>query len=277
MKLPGLDRLGTVGFVGERKAIALLCLGFYTTLFFMIGLSARTELPEWVPVFTGLLIIYLTAFMGVAAEWFWGRWFATGLGYWGCTMAIMAFVTTRSFPPAMVIFGVMHALVSICLLGEKMALAFDAKPAWRERWKLDEQGVIRVRKSVTRMASSLPALIMFALAPREGQMLSGGPTWNAAVLAFAAMGVVAMIGFIVTRRTWAVLALAAVGVAVFWMGVTHLDAHLWSSSSLLDPSSVPWLPLWIQVAGPFAGAAMVGASLPFAGPIAGYVLRGRRA
>ena len=50
MKLPGLDRLGSVGFVGERKALSLLCLGFYTTLFFMIGLSARSELPEWVPV-----------------------------------------------------------------------------------------------------------------------------------------------------------------------------------------------------------------------------------
>ena len=71
----------------------------------------------------------------------------------------------------MVIFGVMHALISLCLLGEKMAAAFDAKPGWRERWKLDEQGVIRVTKSVTRAASSLPALVMFALAPRGDQAL----------------------------------------------------------------------------------------------------------
>ena len=42
MKLPFMDTLGSVGLVGERKATALLCLGFYTTLFFMIGLSART-------------------------------------------------------------------------------------------------------------------------------------------------------------------------------------------------------------------------------------------
>src|SRR4051794_34634365 len=90
MKLPGLDRLGSVGYVGERKALALLCLGFYTTMFFLIGLSARTELPEWLPVFVAMTLIYVTAFMGVAAEWFWGRWFATGLGYWGCTMAVMA-------------------------------------------------------------------------------------------------------------------------------------------------------------------------------------------
>lgn len=276
MKIPGLDRLGTVGFVGERKAIALLCLGFYTTLFFMIGLSARTELPEWVPVFTGMFLIYVTAFMGVAAEWFWGRWFATGLGYWGCTMAIMAFVTTRGFPLTMVIFGVMHLLVSVCLLGEKMALAFDAKPAWRERWKLDEQGVVRVRKSVTRMASSLPALIMFALAPREGQMVFGPATWDAGVLAFAAIGVVAMVGLLATRRTWAVLALGAVGAAVFARAIAA-PAHLWSSASYFDPASIPHAQFSFEVAGVFAGVALIAASLPFAGPIASYVLRGRRA
>ena len=95
MKLPGVDRLGSLGFVGERKALALLCLGFYSTLFFLVGLSARTELPEWVPVFFGMMAIYVTAFVAVAAEWFWGRWFAVGLGYWGMTMTVMAFVSTR--------------------------------------------------------------------------------------------------------------------------------------------------------------------------------------
>jgi hypothetical protein len=277
MKLPGLDRLGTVGFVGERKAVALLCLGFYTTLFFMIGLSARTELPEWVPVFTAMFTIYVTAFLGVAAEWFWGRWFATGLGYWGCTMAIMAFVTTRGFPTTMVVFGVMHALISLCLAGEKMALAFDAKPAWRERWKLDEQGVVRVRKSVTRMASSLPALIMFALAPREGQMVFGAPVWDRAVLAFAAIGLVAMLGFLVTRRTWAVLALGAVGVAVFFKAAAGA-VHVWHGASYLDvATNFPVFEFLTQACGVFAGGMLFAASLPFAGPIAGYVLRGRRA
>jgi hypothetical protein len=277
IKLPGLDRLGMLGFVGERKAISLLCLGFFTTLFFMIGLSARTELPEWVPVFTAMLMVYLTAFMGVAAEWFWGRWFAIGLGYWGCTMAVMAFVTTRSFPPAMVVFGVMHALIAVCLLGEKMAAVFDAKPAWRERWKLDEQGVLRVRKSVTRMASSLPALIMFALAPREGQSLFtfGAPVWDAAVLALAVMGVVSMIAFLVTRRTWAVLALGGVGVAVFTRALMSAG-HVWSSTSYLDPASMPHAQFAFEVAGVYGGAMMIAACLPFAYPMAKFLLSGRR-
>ncbi|HEY2749594.1 MAG TPA: hypothetical protein VGL86_33470, partial [Polyangia bacterium] len=65
MKLPFMDTLGSVGLVGERKAMALLCLGFYTTLFFMIGLSARTELPEWVPVFSAMTVMYGLAFFSV--------------------------------------------------------------------------------------------------------------------------------------------------------------------------------------------------------------------
>src|SRR5947207_786944 len=109
----GLDLLNRIGFVGERKAVALLCLAFYTTLFFLIGLSARTELPEWVPVFVGMTLIYLVAFLGVAAEWFWGRWFATGVGYWGLTMTVMALVSTRSLPTPMLVFGVMHGLIAL--------------------------------------------------------------------------------------------------------------------------------------------------------------------
>src|SRR4051812_31551372 len=207
MKLPGVDRLGSLGFVGERKALSLLCLGFYATLFFLVGLSARTELPEWVPLFFGMMAIYVIAFFAVAAEWFWGRWFAVGLGYWGMTMTVMAFVSTRMLPPAMVIFGTMHALISLCLLGDKMAAAFDAKPGWRERWKLDEQGVIRVKKSVTRAASSLPALVMFALAPRGEQSLVR--TAALTLGAFAVLG----LGGLLLQRTWGILVMAASGAA----------------------------------------------------------------
>jgi len=274
MKLPGLDRLGSVGYVGERKALALLCLGFYTTMFFLIGLSARTELPEWLPVFIGMTLIYITAFFGVAAEWFWGRWFATGLGYWGCTMAIMAFVTTRTLPAPMVIFGLMHGLISLCLMGEKMAAAFDAKPAWREKWKLDEQGVIRVKRSVTRAASSLPALIMFALAPREGQDAYGHSLVDGSALFLVLAGASAFVGLLATRRTWAVMALGATGVVTTVMAVHGL--HLWSSHSYVDVMFVPHAQQLFQGAGLFAGAALIASSLPFVGPAAAFLLRGRR-
>lgn len=266
MKLPFMDTLGSVGLVGERKALALLCLGFYTTLFFMIGLSARTELPEWVAVFTAMTVMYGMAFFAVAAEWFWGRWFATGLGYWGVTMTIMAWVTTRQLPTAMVVFGSMHALVSLCLGGEKMAAIFDAKPAWRERWKLDEQGVIRVRKSVTRAASSLPALIMFALAPREGQMVLG-------VTAFA----LALIGLggVLARQTYGVFALVGGGVAaaaLVLLGREPAGLFAFYDRSLFFGSfnGSAWMTPEVGV---FAAALLVAAALPFVKPMAAFARR----
>jgi len=266
MKLPFMDALGSVGLVGERKALALLFLGFYTTLFFMIGLSARTELPEWVPVFTAMTVMYGMAFFSVAAEWFWGRWFATGLGYWGMTMTIMAWVTTRSLPPAMIIFGSMHALVSVCLGGEKMAAIFDAKPAWRARWKLDDQGVIRVRKSVTRAASSLPALIMFALAPREGQELLALAAFTLAIVG---------VGGLLAGRTLGVLAFvggAAATAALVVVG--HEPSQIYQVyqyapfGGFAGAAMTPWL-------GIVAAALLATAALPFAKPMAAYVLRRR--
>jgi hypothetical protein len=185
-------------------------------------------------------------------------------------MAIMAFVTTRSLPAPMVIFGVMHALVSVCLAGEKMAAAFDAKPEWRARWKLDDQGVLRVRRSVTRAASSLPALIMFALAPREnaGSFSVG---WDFTAILLGALAIAALIGLLTSLRTWTVLTLAAVGLAVL--------VHLGTSSTAISDAhpffeAVDGVPAAaFPFAGLFGGALLVVAAIPFFGPIASYVRR----
>ncbi|MDB4969383.1 MAG: hypothetical protein JWN44_5072 [Myxococcales bacterium] len=263
MKLPFMDTLGSVGMVGERKATALLCLGFYTTLFFMIGLSARSELPEWVAVFTAMTLMYGVAFFAVASEWFWGRWFATGLGYWGMTMTVMAWVTTRSLPPAMIIFGSMHGLVSLCLGGEKMVALFDAKPAWRERWKLDDQGVIRVRKSVTRAASSLPAVIMFALAPREGQ--------EALALTAFALALVGL-GGLLARRTAGVLAFVGASAATVAMLLTHSQPDTVAMYQYTPFGSAGGAML-TPILGVVAAVMLLSAALPFVKPMAGYVRR----
>jgi hypothetical protein len=262
MKLPFVDTLGSVGLVGERKALALLCLGFYTTLFFMICISARTELPEWVPVFTAMFLMYGVAFFAVAAEWFWGRWFATGLGYWGMTMMVMAWVTTRSLPPAMVIFGLMHGIVSLCLAGEKMASMFDAKPAWRERWKLDDQGVIRVRKSVTRAASSLPALIMFALAPREGQ--------EALALTAFALALVG-VGGLIANRTWGVMALVGSGAGAAALLAIGRQPDGLASVYQYAPFGVAGGAALTPLLGVLATVLLFAAALPFVRPMAAFV------
>jgi hypothetical protein len=190
-------------------------------------------------------------------------------------MAALAFVTTRSLPAPMVVFGLMHAAIALCLMGEKMAAAFEAKPGWREKWKLDEQGVLRVRRSVTRAASSLPALIMFALAPREGQDALGMAVVDASAVFFAMVGVSALVGLLATRRTWTVLALGMAGVATLGTSIFS-DAELWSAHSYLDPAAVPHATYALHLLGLYAGLALLASISPFLGPLARFVLRGRR-
>ena len=78
-------------FVGERRALALLVLGFYTTLFLLVALAQG---GEWARCFGALALAYGLTFFGVAAEWFWGRWFAMGIATSGMTMAALGLVTS---------------------------------------------------------------------------------------------------------------------------------------------------------------------------------------
>jgi len=48
-----------------------------------------------------------------------------------------------------------------------MAERFDLQPAWRERYGMDEFGVARLRKTVTRASASLPSVIFWALGPKD--------------------------------------------------------------------------------------------------------------
>jgi hypothetical protein len=264
MKLPGLERFESVGFVGERKAVALLSLSFYVTLFFLMILSARTELPEWLPLFVGLFLVYLVAFLGVAAEWFWGRWFATGLGYWGLTMAGMGIVTSRSFAPPLVFFGLTHGLVALGLWGPKMAAVFEAKPGWRQRYKLDDEGVLKVRRSVTRAASSIPALIMFALAPRESAGL--------VALSLALVGV----GGLLLLRTWGVFALLAAAVAGLMPALSHFSGAPGSFEDaplrVLGSAKELFFPGY-ALSGLLAVALLIAAATPFTGSMIRYLRR----
>jgi hypothetical protein len=76
---------------------------------------------------------------------------------------------------------------------------FDGQTAWRERFHLDENATNRLGKSIVRVGVSLPYIVLYALAPREGAQLG-------AVVALA------MVGFgawaLVRMRTWGMLALA---------------------------------------------------------------------
>ncbi len=200
MNLPQLAQLSKIDLVGERRAVALLCLSFYATLFTLMGLIVGIQLPEWAPCFFGLGACYGIGFFAVAAGWFWGRWFAIGLGYSGLTITGMSIVATHELHTPMVVFGVMHGLVALCLLGEKMAAQYDARTEWRQRWKLDDRGALKLQRSVTRAASGLPTMIMWALAPRpDGE--------TAALLGLAALG----LSGVLRGRTWGVVLLGTTG------------------------------------------------------------------
>ena len=167
------ERLNSIGFERARRAFAALVLSLFVSLYLVLALILYMNGAEiWVPAFVALAACYGVAFMGVAAEWFWGRWFAAGLGWSGLMVAVATLVIGGEWNPVLAAFGGLHLLVIGMLAGAKMAARFDLQPGWRERYGMDEFGVARLRKTVTRASASLPSVILWALAPKEpGQVM----------------------------------------------------------------------------------------------------------
>jgi hypothetical protein len=248
------ERLGKIGFTHERKALALSLLGLFSSYFLLLMLMARSEMPEWFPAFAAMFALYFISFFGVAAHWFWGRWVAIGVGSWGATIAVWGVITARALEPALVFLGITHGLVALLLMGSSMAVHYEGRADWRARFGLDEAGVARLRKSVTRAASSIPAIVLFALAPRQD-----------ASMVLAAVAVVGVAGLLAGRTiALAALALAAIGslgMAAFGH-VAPLDAH---GFFLVPVGQVP------QLLGLYAGVALLASVAPFVGPIGRYL------
>jgi len=234
-------KLGTLGFEGPRRAAAALALSIFVVLYIFLSFNAP---PGWGPAFAALGLCYLVAFFSVVSGWFWGRWFATGLGWSGLMVAGISLVMV-GWAPALAIYGALHALVVLPLSGKSMAAQYDLQAGWRERYKMDELGVARLRKTITRSAASLPSLILWALGPKEGQGM-----W----LSLAALGL-AILGLrgVVRLRTWGVLAMAGAAVTVF--GAERLTSF--SAFSLAGPR--------------LAVVLLAGAVLPFVVPALRYL------
>jgi hypothetical protein len=239
------SKLGTLGFEGPRRAAAALALSFFTVLYLFLSFNAP---PGWGPAFAALGLCYLVAFFAVVAGWFWGRWFATGLGWSGLMVAVISLVMI-GWAPALVVYGGLHALVILPLSGKSMAAQYDLQESWRKKYRMDELGVARLRKTITRSAASLPSLILWALGPKEGQ----GMVFSLAALALTTLGLTG----VVRLRTWGWLAVAGAAVMAFGGG------HLATASAL-------------EVAGPnLAAVLLLTAAIPFLAPAASY-LRSRR-
>src|SRR5258707_11133069 len=130
-----LQRLNDIGFERTRRAVAALSLSLFVFLYLLISLNPPSE--EWRLAFLAMSACYGVAFMGVAAEWFWGRWFADGLGWSGLLVAV-ASLFMIGWTPVLAIYGALHGVVVLALAGNKMAERFDLQPMWRERYCMDQ-------------------------------------------------------------------------------------------------------------------------------------------
>jgi hypothetical protein len=198
-----LERLGNIGYERPRVAVALLPLSLFTFVYLLATLNAP---PEWKAALGGLAVCYLTAFLALGSEWFWARWFASGLGWSGTVVGIAAMVI-GGWNPVLAVYGGLHAIVVVMLLGPKMANRYDMQPGWREHYQMDEFGVIRLRKAVTRAAAALPSVIIWALGPRDGD----GSI--ASLIAGISLTVLGLHGLL-RLRTWGLLALGGAAAAV---------------------------------------------------------------
>jgi hypothetical protein len=265
--LKSFKRLDEIGFERARRAVAALVLSLFVSLYLMVALNAP---PGWGPAIGGLAGCYLIAFLGVAAEWFWGRWFAAGLG-WSGVMVAVASLVMMGWTPVLAIYGGLHAIVVVMLMGRKMVARYDMQEAWRQRYGMDEFGVARLRKTVTRAAASLPSLILWALGPKDpGQgMLLAGASIVTALLAVAGLrGVIRM-------RSWGLLAMAASSLLLITVG----DATAAALAPLYTPSWFGGLGLLANLpnavgVGPALSALLLAAALiPFAGPALRFLSR----
>lgn len=233
--------------VGIRRAIALLLLGFYVTQF---GMTAGLGPDELFACYFGLALVYGLAFVGLAAEWFWARWFAIGVGNFGSLILLVLFKI--GMEPIIAFVGFTHLAIWLLLLGEGMAARYEYSEAAAERWNLQEESIILMRRAVKSAGTTLPFLILWALGPQpEGMQF--------VALGFGAVGVLALL----KGRTWGLLSLGAAGVMALVDGLGLIGSPAMSYLLLdMQGSSI----LCVPVAGLLAGGLLL-PLLMFSGPI----------
>jgi hypothetical protein len=271
-----LERLNEVGFERSRRAVAALALSVMMSFYLVVALLLLVNgMPEWTPAFVGLAVCYLVAFLGVTAEWFWGRWFAAGLGWSGLIIAVAGLVSAGEGNPVLVAQVALHGLVVGLLAGKKMAARYDEQPAWRERYGMDEYGVARLRKTVTRASASLPSVVIWALAPKqpgEGMLVALATLVGAGLVVVGLQAVVRL-------RTWGVLALGAATAILAGAGLAGLPPF--DALTVLEVSRgaslLTYAPVHsqgaLEVPVAFGGLALAAALVPFIGPLARHLRR----
>lgn len=235
--------------VGIRRALALLLLSFYVTQFAMTAWLGPDEL---FPAYLGLALCYGIAFIALAAEWFWARWFAIGVGQFGSLMLLLLF--KMGMEPIVAFVGFTHLAISVCLMGEGMAAKYEHSERTQEKWNFQEESLHLMRRAVKSAGSTLPFLILYALAPR-GELLN-----------FAALGLgLAGLWGLLRARTWGLFALGGAGALALADGVGLFGAP--TIGYLLLSSDGPMVYGYVGI---LAGALVMIPAF-FAGPMLRYV------
>lgn len=219
--------------VGERRAIAAIVFTFFAILYTVNGWLG--VMPPLTPVMYALGSVYGLAAFSVVAGYFWGRWYALGVGLFG-VMVFALGLWSQGAEPIILFTGGLHVAAVLSLWGSAMSQSYDGKPEWREKLHMDDSAVQRLGRSVIRAGVSLPIVLIYALAPKQPAEMAIG----IAALVLAGLGMRALLQL----RTWGVLALAISGTAFAIVGIGHAS-----------------------LAATFGGALLLSASEPFARPI----------
>ena len=237
-------------FVGERKALAALVLAVFALLFLLNGLLGPAPLQA---MFLCLGGVYVLAFFGLVAGYFWARWYALGIGLSGVAMALIGFWQIGA-EPVLMFWGGAHAVIALVLIGKGPTAAFDGRKDWRERYRMDDDAANRLGKAIMRAGASLPYLIAAGLAPKQSLGLA---LWGFGVVA---LGVLAVVGLF-RLRVWGVLALAATAA----LAVATLGQEVgWFALTAGSFTAIPG-------AGVVAAALLAFALVPFVRPVVRFL------
>ncbi|HTM21655.1 MAG TPA: hypothetical protein VL172_14135 [Kofleriaceae bacterium] len=243
------------GFTGERKAISAAVFAFYAFFYLLAMLIVP---PEWSRAIAALAGIYGLAFFSLVAGYFWARWFSIGVGIFGALQGAIGLWQLGTEPVIVFMFAT-HLAASLLLWGSGMASGFDGRTEWRTRFHLDEGATNRLGKSIIRAGVSLPMIVLYALAPKEG---AGSLLLGLAALALAGAGTWALLRL----RTWGVLALAgAAGALAASLSGAPSAAALDSTGMRID----------LLALGTIGTVALIAAIAPFLAPIGRYVRSAR--
>ena len=105
--------------------------------------------------YLGLALCYGVAFFGLAAEWFWARWFAIGVGNFGSIMLLLLF--KMGMEPIVAFIGFTHLIIAVSLMGEGMAAKYEHSERTQEKWNFQEESLLLMRRAIKSAGARSPS------------------------------------------------------------------------------------------------------------------------